>query len=168
MFIQKNFRVFTRRRVRESIIYIGCFLIVTISLKMTGDIIEKALPDNKDVECAYISSTFPVRIDGDKINDVIALQNQIIKNEKYLRKVKSNYTRDIDIVYNMKNGKKIKRSYSVPLTDKSIKLVYEQIYKYESNAENMKKYLLCYDIDKCMANANGNNEYKSDVFSMLL
>ena len=155
MFIQKNFRVFARRRVRESIIYIGCFLIVTISLKMTGDIIEKALPDNKDVECAYISSTFPVRIDGDKINDVIALQNQIIKNEKYLRKVKSNYTRDIDIVYNMKNGKKIKRSYSVPLTDKSIKLVYEQIYKYESNAENMKKYLLCYDIDKCMANATG-------------
>ena len=153
MFVQKNFRVITKRRNKECVVYVGCMVLLLCGLRFTGKYIQNDIPLNDEVKECYISFTYPIKIEGDKINDIIAIQNSLINDEKYMRQVKSTYTRNIIIKYVLNNGKKVERNYTVPMTDKTIKSVFHDIYKYESDSSNLEKYLLSNDMKKCFSKA---------------
>ena len=153
MFVQKNFRVITKRRNKECVVYVGCMFLLLCCLRFTGKYIENDIPLNDEVKECYISLTYPIKIEGDKINDIVAIQKSLVNDEKYMRQVKSSYTRNVIIKYVLKNGKNVERNYTVPMTDKTIKSVFHDIYKYESDSSNLEKYLLSNNKEKCFFKA---------------
>ncbi len=162
MLMQKNFRVFQKKRVLEwaaFAVFSACFL---GAFKIDAFGIERKVPDADEVASAYISMDYPLVFTGEEINDVIEIHEQFIQHkEEYLDYLDAyqdclksgdeemiacidyNY---VTIRYVLKDGEIFERNYPAPISEEyrentDVTSPAGWIIAKEQEADNLKKYL---------------------------
>lgn len=144
MFVQKKFKVFCKKAWKEC----GCFCIFIIASYIAiygySSYLQSYIPDAADVKSASIYMDYEITYTGDKINEFIDLQKEILAN----RDVFETYINDgwgVDFTYIMKNGKKVVRQYNMPKDGEGYNIL-KTIYDLECNPDNYRQYSMGTDI----------------------
>ena len=123
MMIEKRFMVFHKRILAEC----GMFLVLVTAflgcMEMDVFQLEKKLPDVEKIEKVYVQGSYGRYItEPEEIKENIALHKKIVESKeeyqqyfkKYYGKKECNYM-TVDMIYVMKNGKKQRWSYNLPV-----------------------------------------------------
>lgn len=144
MFVQKKFKVFCKRAWKEC----GCFCIFIIASYFAiygySSYLQSYVPEADEVKSASIYMDYEIQYTGDKVNEFIGLQKEILANQD----VFETYNDDglgVNFTYMMKNGKKVVRQYNVP-TDGEGYDILKTIYDLECNPDNYRQYSMGTDI----------------------
>lgn len=145
MLIQKGFRVVTGRRLKE------CGLFLLFSALVFAGIYGYAcresnfIPQAESVEYAYVNMNYPVEFSGEEVQKVIELQRTILDRKAQLENAMEGMTLDYDygynygyvsIVYRMKNGSVVERSYEIPSNSQVSEDFLATIYGWEMEKAN--------------------------------
>ncbi|MBW9145419.1 ABC transporter permease [Clostridium sp. CM027] len=134
--ITKSLRIF--RNIKGYFMYAG--IIALLALVINSDIIgyEKRIPTIENIDSIVIDNGFyyttslkednPISAyhEIQTLNNIVKLHSKLITDKKTL-KYASNTNKQFDILYNLKNGKQIKRQYNIPQDEygKYLKPIYE-------------------------------------------
>jgi ABC-2 type transport system permease protein len=131
--ITKSLRIF--RHIKGYFIYV--IIIVLVLIGINSDIIgyEKRIPSLTNIESIYLDGAFYTISENDQrgvyseketFNTIVKLHQKLITNKKFF-KYSSDSHKQVAILYNLKNGKQIKRQYNVSPQeyDEYLKPVYE-------------------------------------------
>ena len=145
MFVQKKFKVFCKKALKEC----GCFcLFILVSYSAIygyGSYLQSYIPDMDDVESASIYMDYEITYTGDKVNEFIDLQKEILANRKEFETYNGNDEIGVNFTYIMKNGRKVVRQYDVPMVDEGCGIL-KTIYDLECNPDNYRQYSMGTDI----------------------
>lgn len=148
MILQKNFRVFTKKRVREC----GCFALalaaVFILLKMDVFGIEGKVPEAGKVKAAYIQAdNIAGGEDLEEIEKIIALHKNILSHKAEYREIEKPWEEGfgINMKYYMKDGSVLSRYYVVSQDENARKdenSAFSVARSYTNDSETYKKNVL--------------------------
>ena len=143
MFVQKSFRVFTRKRFQEYGLFFAFTLVSFAGLLLTSRLMEQNIPKEEQIAGAYIEMNCPVQFLGDDIRKVTDLHKELTRNKKDFRYAESlENDASVYISYRLKNGKYIYREYLLPAGLEESVRISEKIYEYEIQPENYMRYLV--------------------------
>ena len=164
--ITKSLRIF--RNIKGYFIY--AIIITFMALLINSDIIgyEKRIPTLENVDSIVIDNGFyysndiknnliPAYREIQTLNNIVKLHSKLIEDKKVL-KYYSNSNNQVSILYNLKNGKQIKRQYNIPQGGygKYLKPIYEsKEYKKNHNSILSTNYKT---IDKISINSRYANK----------
>lgn len=120
MFIEKGFRVFNKKRVRECGICLCIMVAVLFGVEFNLFGQETRIPDESKIEIAYIRWNYPVGgTDETQIAQVRDIHQKLIESKDEFEKLEKQGTNTTSVVvkYCLKNGSTLQRSYRVPVTD---------------------------------------------------
>ncbi len=120
MFLEKGFRVFTKKRIAECGIFLVIFagLYVSIEVDLFGQ--ERKIPDVSQVDRAYIDAYDSIGgSDEEMIGQVMDIHRQVIDSKREFERHEAQSWQNLYITvrYYMKNGSTITRSYAIPADD---------------------------------------------------
>lgn len=149
MVISKSFHVFSKRRWIECACYSVFLLCICGGMKMTAQHLENWAVDLSDVKRAFLDMDYPVEYNGADAEAVTLIQKEILAGkEQYLKALQdTNAYSSVEISYELKNGSRITRSYSVPKKGCGKELI-EKIQAIETKPDNFFRNFICYDYDK--------------------
>lgn len=142
MLIEKNFRVFRKKRLLEWSGFTVVAIIFITMFKLDAFGVERKLPDANEVETAFVYMDYPVQVED--VSELIEIHAQIIEDKKAYQAIsKKNegyyYT---TLRYYMKDGSTFERRYPLPITDEYVKDATSptaKILAWESETENIEK-----------------------------
>ncbi len=144
MFVQKKFKVFCKKAWKEC----GCFclFIIVSYFAMYGysSYLQSYIPDADEVKSASLYMDYEIKYTGDKANEFIDLQKEILANQDEFEP----YNDDglgVNFTYILKNGKKVVRQYTVPTEGEGLDIL-KTIYDLECNPDNYRQYSMGTDI----------------------
>lgn len=147
MLLEKNFRVFRKKRLLE---WAG-FTIVAVAFitlfKVDAFGVERRLPEADEIEVAFVNMDYPLQMETDEIPVLLELHRNVIESkEEYLDIAKQErgyyYT---TFRYYLKNGTVFERRYALPVTESYITDTTApsgQILAWEKEAYHLKKDIL--------------------------
>lgn len=143
MLLEKNFRVFRKKRLLESLCC-GIFLLMTFGV-MCGIAYysERYIPQEDEIQYAVIDMDFPVVINKDEIQDVLDIHQSILSNREENREL-NEWNSDavgIQITYQLYNRKTVKRYYLIQRTEETAEMI-ASIYQRETEPEVFLENLL--------------------------
>ncbi len=155
MLVRKTFHVFKKQNC------IGCGIFSIVLLLTFGgmygysELAEHRLPENEDIECAFIELGYMTRYDDEKISFVTDVHKQILENLSYyetLDVTNQYWISDlsyeyVSVYYVMKNGETFSRSYRIPLEGSGNDII-NRIIEVEQEPENCLKNLICNNYDE--------------------
>lgn len=120
MLLQKNFKVFRRKRMGEwaVVALASVAFLLLFELDLFG--VERRLPKAEEVEAAFVYMDYPLQVEEEDISELIALHRQVISHKKeYQQNVKDKdgkyyYT---TFRYYLKDGSMLERRYELPVTE---------------------------------------------------
>ncbi|SHI07877.1 ABC-2 type transport system permease protein [Sporobacter termitidis DSM 10068] len=130
MLLRKSFRVF-KRSWRGWLVFSAVLAVLTISVRLDAFGVIRYVPDASEVEKAYSAShiTFDANgemykygnnyitfDDADEIGELVSLHGNILKNRAQIENYTGRQTGSVAIYYEMKDGRTIYRSYTIPAT----------------------------------------------------
>ncbi|MCM1256709.1 MAG: hypothetical protein NC307_02530 [Roseburia sp.] len=122
MMLQKSFRVFVKKRLKECGFFVLAMVVVLIFLKMDVFGIEKKVPKLQNVKEAYIRAGDCVGGDSEEdIAQIIALHETILSHKpeyQNTRWYEDGY--GITVKYYLKDGSVLIRSYTVPANEEQL------------------------------------------------
>lgn len=143
MFVEKTFRVFKKKRLLESLGFLLFVLVSYFGIYETAYHIEQYIPDADKVQTAYLENNYPVEFTGMDVEKVQKLQKQILASaDVYQKEAQKSDSMNISVVYWMKNGKRIWRTYNVPIASDCSQQLADTLYHYELDADNFMYYLI--------------------------
>lgn len=139
MFVQKGFKVFGKRSWKEC----GCFVIALVlayvCLSGYSSHASAYIPDLDDVASASITMDYEIRLEGEEAEKIAAFQRRLLEDSQSIEK---NYDENtgigLSISYQLKDGSKLRRFYTVTPEDEGLDLL-KGIYEMECDADNYKK-----------------------------
>lgn len=139
MFVQKKFKVFCKKAWKECGFF--CIFILVSYGAMYGysSYIGSYIPNAADVETASVNMDYEIKYSGDSIQNVIDLQTEILANQDEFEAADSDNTSGVRISYQLKNGKRVARFYSLPTEDEGYDIL-KSIYELECIPDNYKQY----------------------------
>jgi ABC-2 type transport system permease protein len=122
MFLEKKFKVFSKKRFAELGIGAACMVVLLCMLEFDVFGIESWTPDVSEVKMASLEYNSLALTDEKEIEELIDLHKDIIgkKSELEADAAEGNATYGIAISYKLKDGSKVKRYYAVPATQEEI------------------------------------------------
>lgn len=158
MLMQKNFRVFCKKRILEG----AAMVVVTVAIlgvfKLDVFGVERKVPEEADVGSCYICLDYPIYLEKEQIADIIELHKQLLAEEESVLEYISNggKTCSVDIRYTLKDNTTLARRYYVPVNDD---------YLSDENSAISKVLAVEFDKENLLRYAFGNyyetNEYYS-------
>ena len=144
MLMQKNFRVFQKKRILEWLAAAAVSAIILGIFKVDVFGIEKKLPNPEEVERAYICMDYPIQFSGQEIVEIEKIHQQIIDaKEEYSDLTETDENAFwATFRYYLKNGKVFERSYVISVSEEDISnenTPSGRILTMESDPENLKK-----------------------------
>lgn len=141
MFVQKTFRVIKKRRIKE----FGLFL-VFVAASFCGfygvaNHLQNRVPDKDELQYAYLEMNYPVEFSGDAVQNAIDMQKEILAHATELQESIKDSTTTISIIYVYKDGKRLNRSYRVPIDNPQGNMLAELQYSYELDPESFLVYM---------------------------
>lgn len=114
MLIEKNFRVFHKKRVGEWAVLTVVLAAFLGALKLDLFRIEGKIPDVSEVKVVSLNLDYTLRYtEPDDIQKIIDLQKEILAQKEECLSAENQYY--LSITYTLKDGKKLRRSYTVPV-----------------------------------------------------
>ena len=98
-----------------------------------------------DVESASIYMDYEITYTGDKVNELIDLQKEILAKRNVFETYSDYDGMGVNFTYIMKNGSKVVRQYNVPAVDEGCGIL-KTIYDLECNPDNYRQYSMRADI----------------------
>lgn len=145
MFVQKKFKVFCKKAWKEC----GCFCLFIIvsyfAIYGYGSYLQSYIPDMDDVESASIYMDYEITYTGDKVNELIDLQKEILAKRNVFETYSDYDGMGVNFTYIMKNGRKVVRQYNVPAVDEGCGIL-KTIYDLECNPDNYRQHSMGADI----------------------
>ncbi len=141
MLLKKNFKVFRKKKLLESLVFLACTTFAFGGLLITIHFMENRVPNKAEIESVEVNMFLPMTYRGDEIEEILAIHEQLIEQQDAFADC-NNYMGDfcgvehhyIDICYQLKDGTTLSRSYCIP--DEGIgKSIVEQVYKRVSTPE---------------------------------
>ena len=124
MFLEKGFRVFTKKRMIECGAFVAVFFVVLIGIECNWFGQESKLPDTDKIESAYINCAYPVGgKDTQLIEEIKDIHKQIIDSKKKFESyaAANEDVSWVNIKYYLKDGSVLRRTYTIPATDDMLK-----------------------------------------------
>lgn len=179
MFLEKGFRVFSKKRIMECGVFVGVFAILLIGIECNLFGQESKLPALDEIKSAYINRSYPVGgEDSEQIEEVLALHKQIIDSKKEFESFAAgnNQSSWVYVKYHLKDGSVFERSYTIPATDEMLEdssTVYGKIAEMTASPKAYLKNTFCVNYEdiepsRCymdIYNKEANNEYRAHEFS---
>ena len=114
MFIEKNFRVFRKKRVGEWAVLTIVLAAFLGALKLDLFQIEGKIPDVAEVKRVTVDLDYPLRYrEPDDIQKIIDLQKEILARKEECLDATTKYY--LSITYNLQDGKTLRRGYAIPV-----------------------------------------------------
>ncbi len=159
MLVRKNFRVFKKRMLVESGIFLVFLLLTFGGMKLQAHMQEQYVPDADEIASASISDQIEVRCSGGDAEKVLEFHREILKNkEKFQNLSWEQLTDDVWVNYTLKNGKRIERVYTIPVEGEDSGL-YQKLIAMELEPENFLTGLLGRDYTDLGRYASGLMEF---------
>lgn len=122
MLLQKKFFVFQRKKLLECGVFLAlswCFLLA-VDRNLFG--IETHIPKEEDLQSVFLSGIYPIHVKEEDYSKILEMHQKLIDSrdeiQHYFRKYSENsYASVIDLTYTLKNGRRITRTYSIPIED---------------------------------------------------
>lgn len=144
MLLEKNFRVFRKKRLIECAIFSAVAVLFITLFKMDAFGIEHRLPAEDKIEAAFVYMDFPVQVREEDFKTLLTLHRKVIDNKKeYLelsKKDKGYYFTTFR--YYLKDGSVFDRQYALPVTEEYLFDSTQpsgQIYVWEKEHENLRR-----------------------------
>ena len=158
MLLQKNFRVFKKKRVIEwaAMMFVSVAILGILRLDVFG--VERKIPETDEIEKCYIALDYPVCFEGERIEEVIALHEQMLEEKDSVLDYFSNGGRCYyaEIRYVLKDGTSLQRSYPVPV---------EKEYFEDENSVASKITAIEFEKDNLMKFTFGSNYEENEYNS---
>lgn len=122
MLLEKNFRVFKKRRLIEWVGFTAVAVCFITMFKLDVFGIEKRIPAEDKIEAVFVYMDYPVQITEEDIPTLLAMHEQVVEHKKeYLQNEKQGegffYT---TFRYYLKDGTMLERRYPLPVTEQYI------------------------------------------------
>lgn len=160
MLIKKNFRVISKKFLKELIPY--CVFVVAAfgAISVYGNIEEQKIPKAADVEYAYINMDYQLKMTNKNIQKVIDAQKTIMDQKSYYFKHRNeDDTSYVMIEYVLKDGSKIYRNYEVP-DSIEIQKKCNDLAAEEKKPENIMNLIMeCSDGDRALFTGGSAAQY---------
>lgn len=122
MILEKRFFVFCKKRCAEcgAFLVLSAALVIGIDLNMFG--IETRIPAEEKIDSVYLNSSYSTYLNKEDFDRILSIHQKLIDSkdeiEEYFRKYDetSNYS-DLELIYTLKDGSTMSRSYSIPVED---------------------------------------------------
>ena len=142
MLIQKNFRVFRKKRIAEWAVLAAFTGIVVGMFEFDVFGIEGMIPEASDVDMAVTNFDYTIQYKGEDIADVIRIQKEILDRKEEL--VADGKTMFLNIAYYMKDGSVITRSYPVMVDYDSVyneDTIVSKLIAVETDPDHLMSYI---------------------------
>lgn len=144
MLLEKNFKVFRRKRVLEWAATAVITVVFVSLFEMDAFGLERYVPEVADVDTAFVYMDYPVQVKDEDLATLTELQREIIANKENNQEVERTgsgfyYT---TFLYYMKDGSTVERRYALPLhdaEDTAVQMPVDQILSWESEPENLER-----------------------------
>ena len=179
MILQKKFFVFCKKRCAEC----GIFLVLSVALVIGIDLnifgIETRIPAEEEIASVYFNGSYPIYPEKEDFDKVLSIHQKLIDSkdeiEDYFRKYSKtiNYS-TLELIYTLKDGSTISRSYSIPVEDYYLEqgdYVFHQIEALTNDPEYYLQYHFtdAYEsvtfIDGTLELYTGNEYFESSVLN---
>lgn len=137
MFVQKKFKVFSKRFFGE-----GAAFLVLMFAVFGGSYYEAYketfyIPDAEQIASASVDDYINVTVTGDEIDSVMEMHRLAVENRDVMREYANSdeESRWFSITYKLKNGKTVSRNYNYPIKDETMELT-EKLLAFESDPEH--------------------------------
>lgn len=172
MLIEKTFRVFEKKNIRNCMIYTCLALAFTILLRVDAFNVEHKIPEIEDVQWAGINLDYPMVFDdAEGIKMLEDVHKQILSNKGELFELEfSEQGRSmgyVQIKYKLKNGKMIERGYDLKkLSDDDCSQEYQNtalaLLNFVNDPETIKSHVLGRDYKNFVTHDTMMNKYLWD------
>lgn len=143
MFVEKKFRVFSKRRGMECLCIQVLLVIGLMGIKMDMLGLESQMPKASEVKEAYLKLDYCLKMDSEKeTKEVMELHQQILDSKEEFQKAyyeEVENSRNIGIKYRLKDGTTVERHYDLPASKKYLEdqnSVIARVLKQENSYEN--------------------------------
>lgn len=147
MLLQKNFRVFRKKRILEWLGFtvVAVLFISLFKLDVFG--IERRIPSQDEIEAAFVYMDYPIQVGEAQLSELLEIHHKVIEEkEEYLKISKENegyyYT---TFRYYLKDGSVFERRYALPVTDEYVEDTGSptaRILEWERDPEKLKEQIL--------------------------
>lgn len=123
MLLRKSFRVLRKKRILEWAVFSVVSVLFICLFKMDAFGVEHYLPEEEDVEMAFVYLDFPMDLDKEEIPVLLELHQKVIESkQEYLANAVNGdgyyYT---TFRYYLKDGSMVERRYPLPVTEDYLK-----------------------------------------------
>ena len=158
MLLQKNFRVFKKKRIVEWAVMMLASVAILGTFKLDVFGVERKVPAEDEIKECYICLDYPILIKGDRIAEITDLHRQLLEEKDsvldYISGSEGSYA--VEIRYILKNGSVLERSYPVPV---------EKEYFEDENTAISKIIAMELEKENLMQNAFGENYKDNEYYS---
>lgn len=158
MFIEKGFRVFRKKLVKECLIFLVFTACSFGAMSASARHLEQYIPREENVSRAYIGMNYPVEYKGEKISDAIAIHREILALADQCRNRDSYQNMYVSVDYHLKNGREVTRSYSIPQEVTESEGLSRHIRQQEESYDSFMSYLVGYDFQTISVFSGGTFE----------
>ena len=148
MFVEKGFRVFRRRRLCESGLFVLFVLGSFWGCSKNAMYLEQYVPDADNVSRVEVSLNYPVEYTGEGIQLACQAQKEILHHAKLYRENVTDDSTQVIFYYRLKNGKTISRTYSIPIGYEESEKVSKLLFEQENKPDHFMEYLFGTDFEK--------------------
>ncbi len=148
MLMQKTFHIFKKKIIIEAVVSAAFMTVFLLALNADMFGLESYMPKQEDITEAWACRDYPIKYEGEEIEDLLATHAQIIseKEENLLARMDSNTSAySVTIKYLLTDGSYVVRTYSLPVDAENPlnpDTTCGQILAKETEPERLKQYLL--------------------------
>lgn len=150
MLVQKSFRVFRIRRVRECGLFVLGMTAGFGLLYGVGCYELKYIPDEDDISCAYVYMNYPVELKGTDVKKAIDIHREIIANKNELERTSRGQKNCayLTLNYCLKDGRTVERVYRIFSEAEAAGELAEKVMACEYEADGYLKYTVGCDYNR--------------------
>ncbi|MCI7322596.1 MAG: hypothetical protein MR508_04680 [Lachnospiraceae bacterium] len=163
MLIQKSFRVFRLRRLKECFVFglavCGCFG----AMYGIGYSQQQYIPDESQVTSAYVYMNYPAEFQGADVKRVIEIHKEILSHKKEFRQTfgqQKNVT-SVRLTYCLKDGSVLSRSYRIPVGEEASGRLGSKVFACEAAPDSFMKYMAGFDYDQITEIEDAQIEFRN-------
>lgn len=120
MLIQKGFRVFAKKRLRECLVFSGIVVVSIFAVRAGTDVLENKMPVASEVQVSNLQINGWKIYHTDELDKILSLQKKIIARKEDFRyydnleKYQDKESFFVRVYYQLKNGKELERQFNIP------------------------------------------------------
>lgn len=152
MILKKSFKVIHKKSLLECAVFTVASLLIFLGIHMDLAGIEKRVPKAEQVKEGYLAwNSYQVRFSEEDIEELYQIHQQLLDEKKNYQDLYESEASYVIIKYCLKNGDTVRRTYPIPLSERTIENMDEvvlEIVECLQNPQNLIKGILGEEYEK--------------------